>query len=162
MLLPPLFPDVTCKGTWEGYRLTQKVISRLLLHSSQGALQDALPLILWNIPQSVILLPMRPASLTDKNPQIRKIIYGMHAVGHEIPWQQCREDEHEYQRLRIIILIIIYFYWAYRLCCKNAHQKKETLITYSVKSSDILGTFDTLYQKVYCSWQTLFTYYWSF
>lgn len=38
---------------------------------------------------------------------------------------------------------------------------------YLVKSSDILqatlkGTFDTLYQKVYFSWQTLFTYYQSF
>ena len=57
MSLPPLFPGVTCKGTWEGYKLTQKVISWLLLHSSQGALQDALPLILWNLPQSVFLLP---------------------------------------------------------------------------------------------------------
>ena len=60
-----------------------------------------------------------------------------------------------------------YFFWAYRLCCVNAHQKKEALITYLVKSSDILqatlkGTFDTLYQKVYFSWQTLFTYYRSF
>ena len=57
MSLPPLSPGVTCKGTWEGYKLTQKVISWLLLHSSQGALQDALPLILWNLPQSVFLLP---------------------------------------------------------------------------------------------------------
>ena len=85
MSLPPLFPGVTCKGTWEGYKLTQKVISWLLLHSSQGALQDALPLILWNLPQSVILLPLRPASLTHKNPQRHKIIYGMHLVEHEIP-----------------------------------------------------------------------------
>ena len=31
----------------------------------------------------VILLPLHPASLTHKNPQKRKIICGMHPVGHK-------------------------------------------------------------------------------
>ena len=30
-----------------------------------------------------ILLPLRPASLTHKNPQRRKIIHGMRPVGHK-------------------------------------------------------------------------------
>ena len=31
--------------------------------------------------ETVILLPLRPASLTHKNPQRCKIIHGMHPVG---------------------------------------------------------------------------------
>ena len=31
----------------------------------------------------MILLPLRPASLTHKNPQIRKIIHGMRPVGRK-------------------------------------------------------------------------------
>ena len=31
--------------------------------------------------KALILLPLRPESLTYKNSQIRKIIYGMHPVG---------------------------------------------------------------------------------
>ena len=31
----------------------------------------------------VILLPLRPASLTDKNPQRRKIIHGMRSIGRK-------------------------------------------------------------------------------
>ena len=33
--------------------------------------------------EAVILLPLRPASLTNKNSQRRKIIHGMHPVGHK-------------------------------------------------------------------------------
>ena len=32
---------------------------------------------------TVILLPLRPASLTHKNPQRHKIICGKHPVGHK-------------------------------------------------------------------------------
>ena len=31
----------------------------------------------------MILLPLRPASLTHKNPQRRKIIHGMHPIGYK-------------------------------------------------------------------------------
>ena len=31
----------------------------------------------------MVLLPVRPVSLTQKNPQRRKIICGMHLVGHK-------------------------------------------------------------------------------
>ena len=39
--------------------------------------------VYWLCSQPVILLPLRPASLTHKNPQRHKIIHGMHPVGCE-------------------------------------------------------------------------------
>ena len=35
------------------------------------------------VTKAVILLPLRPASLTYKNPQRRKIVHGMRPVGHK-------------------------------------------------------------------------------